>query len=444
MSDYLNNQRVPTRPLSYEFRSLAMDKEFLIDYNTGKMYIATTDDSGSRVFIDMDDVIKNMIGDDVLPQVESMVSESLQNIDPDVIHVPTIDEEGNVIKDEDGNPVMVEFSTALAEIYAMMAKLYEFSNGAYLRDEDGNYILDEDGNRIKDPSVISLEDIKALIEEANLENINKIINGDKTLDPSDPGYNGIADKIDQVYEDFYPEAQEGEDPLPSIKEQIEALQAMVDTINEIVQGDTEDPTSKTLEQRLNELEALINPASGEGTLTTEVEAATEALESIGTVLTVNDSTGKATLDNTTLGPNSVVPASVVTESDTRKFVTAAQLALINTIGSRTKMCTVQVTVPLSSWSENTSNKHFYKTIQVQSGSIKIPTTTSPIMDLVTTANYNTAQKQEEVYSYIFKATVSSLGNVTLYASKDPSTVTSDISSITIQFQFWYTDSDTVS
>ena len=275
-------------------------------------------------------------------------------------------------------------------------------------------------------------------------NANKIINGDKTLDPSDPGYNGIADKIDQVYEDFYPEAQEGEDPLPSIKEQIEALQAMVDTINEIVQGDTEDPTSKTLEQRLNELEALINPASGEGTLTTEVEAATEALESIGTVLTVNDSTGTATLDNTTLGPNSVVPASVVTESDSRKFVTAAQLALINTIGSRTKMCTVQVTVPLSSWSENTSNKHFYKTIQVQSGSIKIPTTTSPIMDLVTTANYNTAQKQEEVYSYIFKATVSSLGNVTLYASKDPSTVTSDISSITIQFQFWYTDSDTVS
>ena len=63
--------RIPSRPLSYEYRDLAQPKELLVDYNSGIIYVVTA----TKEFINITDAIKDQI---------SMDADSVRDVEIDL------------------------------------------------------------------------------------------------------------------------------------------------------------------------------------------------------------------------------------------------------------------------------------------------------------------------------------------------------------------------
>ena len=111
--------RVPSRPLSYEYRDLAQPKELLVDYNRGIIYVVTA----TKEFINITDAIKDQI---------SMDADSVRDVEIDL---------------PDGSKVTIEAGIvqALTELDTLQDTVSELANSisnlkAY--NETGVLILD--------------------------------------------------------------------------------------------------------------------------------------------------------------------------------------------------------------------------------------------------------------------------------------------------------------
>lgn len=111
--------RIPSRPLSYEYRDLAQPKELLVDYNSGIIYVVTA----TKEFINITDAIKDQI---------SMDADSVRDVEIDL---------------PDGSKVTIEAGIvqALTELDTLQDTVSELANSisnlkAY--NETGVLILD--------------------------------------------------------------------------------------------------------------------------------------------------------------------------------------------------------------------------------------------------------------------------------------------------------------
>lgn len=93
--------RIPSRPLSYEYRDLAQPKELLVDYNSGIIYVVTA----TKEFINITDAIKGEI---------SVDTSSIRNVE---------------ITLEDGSKVTVESGIiqALSDIGVLQTSVSDLS-----------------------------------------------------------------------------------------------------------------------------------------------------------------------------------------------------------------------------------------------------------------------------------------------------------------------------
>ena len=135
--------RIPSRPLSYELRDLAQPKELLVDYERGLIYVVTP----QKKFINITDAIKDQI---------SMDADSVRAVEIELGDGTTITVEAGIV-------------SALAEIDSIKSSLSGLSNTST-----------DHENRIKSLESGSASDERVEQITQDLANISEIVEGHST------------------------------------------------------------------------------------------------------------------------------------------------------------------------------------------------------------------------------------------------------------------------
>ena len=95
--------RIPSRPLSYEYRDLAQPKELLVDYNSGIIYVVTA----TKEFINITDAIKDQI---------SMDADSVRDVEIDLPDGSKVTIEAGIVQTETMSTTVGEHTTKIGEL----------------------------------------------------------------------------------------------------------------------------------------------------------------------------------------------------------------------------------------------------------------------------------------------------------------------------------------